>query len=503
MLLRKLMSPDGSSSMPCYDTGDTTWVLISTVLVLGMMPGLSLFEAGLLRSKNTISIMTQTVGGLILLSVLWDLFGFSLVYGEDKGGIIGNFQYSLLLNVPYDGCFPREPANKLPAAAFAMFQMMFACITPLLLTGAVAERLKVKCFFIFCVLWEILVFYPVAHWIWGGGWLDKLGALDFAGGIVIHTSAGVGAIVLALMLGRRRGFDEVHGEFPPSNMPLAATGGVLLWMGWFGFNAGSALQSGPVAVSTVVSTQIGGAVSGCVWLFLAWWKGENRTPSFVALLNGVIAGLAGITPASGYISTQSTLVVGVLLGVGSYYSLQLFKHKLRIDDALDVSSVHGVTGIIGSLSIGFACDASLSSTTENGLIYGGYRLIWVQPLAVIVTIVYSGIITYLIAKALDMIYGLRVPSDVEDHGLDLSEHKETAYHELHHPSFSQPQLQHQLSSELIDDDGSYRNVFPKRGHFDDGSHRADDGFPRAKHLDVEAGNGHVPRQHVQYPDIDE
>lgn len=408
------------------DTGDTTWVLISAVLVLGMLPALAFFEAGLLRAKNSLSLITQIMGGFITLSVMWDLFGYSLTFSSTSWGFVGNFDHVAFLNIPYDDC--NQHAPNIPSACFAIFQMMFAAITPLLMTGAFAERAKWKAFFALTVAWEILVFYPVGHWMWGGGWLERLGALDFAGGIVIHTTAGTGALVIALYMGRRRDFDKYHGEFPPSNLPLAALGATLLWMGWFGFNAGSALASGAVATSAVVSTQIGGACSGLVWIIISWFKDK---PSCVAVINGVIAGLAGVTPASGYINSQSSIILGIILGVVSYCSVHLMKHKLRVDDALDVSSVHGLTGIVGAIFIGFAAESSLNpDLTEDGLVFGGTRLIWVQLVAVAVCGAYAGVVTLMLCFVIDKTLGIKITHEEEDVGLDIVEHGEYAYHNL-------------------------------------------------------------------------
>lgn len=409
------------------DTGDTTWVLIATILVMGMLPALAFFEAGLLRSKNTLSLITQIIGGFITLTMMWDLFGYSFTFSTDSwGGFIGNpITHIGFRNVPYDDCSPH--ADKIPAACYAMFMMMFAAITPLLMTGSFAERVKWKAFFTMTVLWEILVFYPVAHWIWGGGWLSKMGVLDFAGGIVIHTTAGTSSLVVALFMGRRRDFDKYNGEFPPSNLPLAALGASLLWMGWFGFNAGSALTSGSLATSAVVSTQIGGASSALVWILLSWIKGK---PSCVAVMNGVIAGFAGVTPASGYINSQATIVLGLILGFASYGGVHLFKHKLRVDDALDVSSVHGLTGIIGSIFIGFAAETAVNSSIPNGLVFGGTHLIWVQLLAVLVAGCYASAITLALCFIIDRTIGLKIDHDEEEIGLDIVEHGEYAYHNL-------------------------------------------------------------------------
>eukprot|EP00026_Physarum_polycephalum_P007050 Phypoly_transcript_07103.p1 GENE.Phypoly_transcript_07103~~Phypoly_transcript_07103.p1 ORF type:complete len:456 (+),score=64.00 Phypoly_transcript_07103:64-1431(+) len=408
------------------DTGDTTWVLIATILVMGMLPALAFFEAGLLRSKNTLSLITQIIGGFVTLTVMWDLVGYSLTFSPVDWGFVGSpATHFLLLNVPYDDCSPY--AKNIPTACFAMFMMMFAAITPLLMTGSFAERVKWKAFIVFTVLWELLVFYPVGHWVWGKGWLYKLGARDFAGGIVIHTTAGTGAFVLAIYLGRRRDFDKYHGEFPPSNLPLAALGATLLWMGWFGFNAGSALASGAVATSAVVSTQIGGSCSALVWIILSWIRDK---PSCIAVMNGVIAGLAGITPASGYINSQSTIILGIILGIVSYYSVYLLKHKLRIDDALDVSSVHGVTGIVGSIFVGFAAEKRVNINVDDGLVFGGTHQIWAQLVAVGVAAAYGGFVTFVLAFLINKTIGLKIDHEEEERGLDIVEHGEYAYHNL-------------------------------------------------------------------------
>ncbi|EGG17683.1 ammonium transporter [Cavenderia fasciculata] len=409
------------------DTGDTTWVLLSTILVLGMMPGLAFFEAGLLRMKNTLSIITQIISGIVVLTVMWQAFGYSLTFGPSQKGIIGNLDNAFLIGVSYTDCNSHAP--NIPSAAYAMFMMMFANITPLLMTGAYAERVKYRSFILLTVFWEIIVFYPVAHWIWGGGWLQRMGVLDFAGGIVIHTSAGVGALVVALYLGRRKGFEKYGGEFPPSNIPLACLGAALLWMGWFGFNAGSALAAGSVAASAVASTQIGGSFSGIVWIILSWLKGK---PSTVAVINGVIAGLAGITPASGFINNQYSIGLGVVLGLASYFSVFLLKHKLHIDDALDVSSVHGLTGIIGAIAIGFCAEVKINPAGADGVFYGNAHLLGVQVLAVVVVGAWAAIATLAILILIDKFVGLRIDESEEEHGLDLVEHGEWSYDIIPH-----------------------------------------------------------------------
>jgi Amt family ammonium transporter len=337
-------SQDSSSSGAagaCIDGADTAWVLLSFVLVLSMFAGLALFEASLLQAKNTVSVVVQVLVGLIVLSVLWDIVGFTLVYGPTQAGVIGGLDHVFLEDVPYDSCSTFAPT--VPAAAFAMFQMLFAAISPLLMTGAFAERLRFWPALALMVCWEVIVYYPVAHWVWGGGWLStQLGVKDFAGGIVIHTTAGAGALVSALVLGPRKGFTEAGNEdpAPPSSLPMAMLGCGLLFTGWFGFNAGSALSSGVVSTSAVVSTQIGGCVSGLVWMLLSSASGvlseERNTseaarrrqgPSLMALMNGTIAGLAGITPASGFIDSQASLLLGAIIGLCTYSSVGVIKHS--------------------------------------------------------------------------------------------------------------------------------------------------------------------------------
>jgi len=409
----------------CIDAGDTAWVLVSSILVLSMMPALAFFEAGLLRSINTVSLVTQIMSGTAVLAAMWHLIGYTLVFSSTSwGGFIGNFDNVLMLGVDYNTC--TEHAPKIPAALFGFFQMMFASITPLLLTGAFAERMRFKCYFVFIILWELLIYYPVAHWIWGHGWLSKMDppAQDFAGGIVIHTTAGAASLVCAIVLGQRTGFDKYDGEFPPSNLPLAALGGALLWTSWFGFNAGSALSSGSLAVSTVVATQRAAVISGLIWLAISWVRGK---PSAVATINGIIAGLAGITPASGYVDPQMAAIIGILLGLSSYGAVYILKHKLRIDDALDVSSVHGITGVVGALAIGFFGQRSVNEDGANGLFFGemSARLLGIQTLAIVVSGLWSAFFTWVILRFLDLIMGLRLR---EEHlGLDFKDHGEDAY----------------------------------------------------------------------------
>jgi Amt family ammonium transporter len=373
------------------DSGDTAWVSICAVLVMGMIPALAVFEAGMLRAKNALSILLQVFCGLAILTIMWFLFGYAFTFGATRGGVIG-FSVDLLAfyDVSVQTC--GSHSDNIPNALFALFQMMFAVISPLLMTGAFAERLKFKPYLAFIVLWELLVYYPVGHWIWGGGWLDQMGCLDFAGGIVIHVTAGAGSLVMAFVLGRRQGFEKHHGEVTPHNLGMAVLGLTLLMIGWFGFNAGGALGSGPTAVNAIICTQLAAASSAIVWVLLGWMM--NKKPSIVTYMNGALSGLAGITPASGYVSIQSAVVIGVVLGLVSFFSLYILKHKLKVDDALDVSSVHGMTGAVGAFSIGVAANKAINPDGgENGWIYGNPSLMGVQLLGILCAGIWSAFVT--------------------------------------------------------------------------------------------------------------
>lgn len=403
------------------DTGDTAWMLIASSLVLLMIPALGLFEAGLLRKKNTVSIFMQIFFGMALLSVMWFTFGFSLSFGPDTGGLVGNLDWAFLKGVPFDDSLHYAPT--IPGVLFAKFQMMFAVITPLLLTGAIAERMKFSAFIIFIVAWSALIYYPLVHWMWGGGWLGAFGVFDFAGGIVIHTSAGMGALAAALVLGKRKNYGP--SIMIPHSIPIAVLGSSLLWLGWFGFNAGSALASGGVAGNTVIVTHMASAISALIWVGLSWLR--TGKPSVIAAINGAIAGLAGITPASGYVSVEHAFVIGIAIGIASYMGVIFFKDRLKIDDALDVSSVHGVAGIIGAIAIGIFASSVINPHGPDGLLLGNPNQILLQALGVGVagTLGFGG--TYIIMKAIDVLIGVRVSPKTEEAGLDIEEHAERAY----------------------------------------------------------------------------
>jgi ammonium transporter, Amt family len=403
------------------DSGDTSWMLISTGLVMLMTPALGFFEAGLIRSKNALSVLVQTFSGIAILSTLWFVFGFTLVFAPSQGGIIGGLDWVFFKDVPINDSL--DYAGTIPGVTFASFQMMFAVITPLLITGAFAERMKWSSFFIFIIAWSVLVYYPLAHWIWGRGWLADLGVFDFAGGIVIHTSAGLASIAAALVLGRRRNFGP--DIMVPHNIPLAVLGASLLWIGWFGFNAGSALASGSLAANTLLVTQIASVTSALVWLFLSWRR--SGKPSTTAVINGAISGLAGVTPASGFITAQSSFFLGIVLGFASYFGILLIKERFKIDDALDVSSVHGITGIVGSIAIGLVATTIINPNGPDGLLYGNSLQLAIQALGVAVAAALAFVVTILIMKVIDATIGLKVKEEEEEIGLDITQHAERAY----------------------------------------------------------------------------
>jgi ammonium transporter, Amt family len=405
------------------DTGDTAWMLVASSLVLLMIPALGLFEAGLLRKKNTVSIFMQIFFGLALLSVMWFVFGFSLTFGPDTAGLVGNLDWTFLKGVPVDSSLKYAPT--IPGVLYAKFEMMFAVITPLLLTGAIAERMKFSAFVLFITAWSFLIYYPLVHWIWGGGWLGKLGVVDFAGGIVIHTSAGMGALSAAIVLGRRRNYGP--SIMVPHSIPIAVLGSSLLWLGWFGFNAGSALAAGGVAGNTLINTHMASSVSALIWVGLSWMR--TNKPSVVAAINGAIAGLAGITPASGYVSVEHAFVIGVAIGIASYLGVIFLKERLRIDDALDVSSVHGIAGIIGSLAIGIFASTLVNPTGPNGLLFGHPQQLLIQAIGVGVAGLMGFGGTFGIMKIIDILIGVRVSAETEEKGLDIEEHAESAYND--------------------------------------------------------------------------
>jgi len=405
------------------NTGDTAWLLISTALVMLMTPALAFFYGGLVRKKNVLSTIMHSFFILALISVMWVLWGYTLAFGPDAGGlgIIGNLDWFGLNGVGLEPS--KDYGTTVPHQLFMAFQMMFAVITPALITGAFAERKRFKAFVIFTILWSTLVYSPLAHWVWStNGWLFKLGALDFAGGTVVHISSGTAALICALVLGKRLGFGEENME--AHDVPMVVLGAGLLWFGWFGFNAGSALASNGLAVSAFVVTHIAAAMGALTWTTLSWIR--QGQPSLLGAAAGAVAGLVGITPASGYVNTSGALVIG--FGAGALcYGAVLLKNKLGFDDALDVWAVHGVGGMWGAIATGLFATKAVNAAGADGVFYGGYDLIWKQLIAVVVAVGYSGIVTFILLKVINAVVGLRVGNKQEALGLDVSQHGEKAY----------------------------------------------------------------------------
>lgn len=411
---------------PAYADGlnqaNTAWVLTSTALVLFMtIPGLSLFYGGLVRSKNVLSVLMQCFAITCLVSLLWlaGVYSFVFADGGTWQGLIGG---SSKVFLPEMGTL--NLIGDIPEPVYFMFQMTFAIITPALIVGGFAERMKFSAMLWFSALWLIVVYMPICHWIWGGGWLATLGAKDFAGGIVIHVNAGVAALVAALVLGRRRGFPSV--AMPPHNMTMVVTGAGMLWFGWFGFNGGSALTADGKAGMAIAVTHIAAAAGALTWMTVEWLRFSK--PSVLGIVTGMVAGLGTITPASGYVGPFGGLVIGITAGAVCFYATQYIKRVLKIDDSLDVFPVHGVGGCVGSILTGVFAAERFGGLGLNGVSMGDQVL--VQLLAVLVTATWSGIFSYLLLKLINNFIGLRVSEDEEVQGLDIALHEETGYHNL-------------------------------------------------------------------------
>jgi Amt family ammonium transporter len=403
------------------NTGDTAWLLVSAALVMIMTPGLALFYGGMVRRKNILGTIMQSFIIIGLISVEWILVGYSFAFGPDRGGVIGDLSWFALNGV---GLTPfKEYAATVPHQAFMIYQMMFAVITPALITGAFAERFKFSTFLVFTLLWALLVYNPVAHWVWGiGGWIKNLGALDFAGGTVVHITSGVSALAAALVVGKRKGFGI--DNMAPHNLPMTVLGAAILWFGWFGFNAGSALAAGDLSTSAFVATHTAAATATLSWVFTEWI--HRGKPTVLGAASGCVAGLVAITPASGFVQPMGGLVIGLLAGVACYGAVML-KGKLGYDDSLDVVGVHCVGGTLGALATGLFATTAVNAAGADGLFYGNPKLLAVQALAVAATLVYSFGVSFLLLKFLDKAMGLRVEKEDEVMGLDLSMHGEAGY----------------------------------------------------------------------------
>lgn len=403
------------------DTGDTAWVLISAALVMLMTPGLALFYGGMVRRKNVLGTIMQSFIALGVITILWVLYGYSLSFGPDKWHIIGSLDWVGLRGV---GLEPNpDYAATVPHQAFMIFQMMFAVITPALITGAFAERFKFKTYLVFLVLWATLVYFPLAHWVWGvGGWIRNLGALDFAGGLVVHISSGVSALAAAIIVGKRKG----HNIEPmaPHNLTMTLMGAALLWFGWFGFNGGSAVASGSLATSAFVVTHLATAAAALSWMTAEWiYRGKATV---LGAASGAVAGLVAITPASGFVGPMPALIIGLVAGTLCYMAVNL-KTKLGYDDSLDAVGVHGVGGTWGAIATGLFASKAINSAGNNGLFFGNSSLLWSQLISIGAAWVYSFVLTLVILKALDWTMGLRVSDEEEYDGLDLSQHGESGY----------------------------------------------------------------------------
>jgi Amt family ammonium transporter len=400
---------------------DTVWILISSALVMLMTPGVALFYGGMVRRKNLLSTMMMSFACLGLVSMLWVLYSYSLSFGSDHGGVIGGFDFLGLMNV---GQQPSAVyATTVPHLGFMIFQAMFAIITVALISGAVVERIKFGALLAFSTLWLTVVYSPVAHWVWGsGGWLAKLGVLDFAGGSVVHINAGVSALALVLLLGRRRGFPQEAME--PNNIPLVVLGAGLLWFGWFGFNAGSALTAGGLATSAFVTTNTAAAAAAFTWMIISWLY---RRPTILGTVTGAVAGLATITPAAGYVSPLAAIPIGIAAAIVCYYVMLFFKTKLGFDDSLDVFAVHGIGGMLGMLFVGVFASLAVNSAGADGLIAGNVTQLWKQLVGIVTVGAYSFTVTWLLGKFVDKTIGLRVGQVEETLGLDISQHGERAY----------------------------------------------------------------------------
>jgi len=396
-------------------------MIISTALVMLMTPGLAFFYGGLVRRKNVLSIMMQCFMLIGVISIQWVLFGYSLAFGPDHGGVIGGLSFAGLNGV---GLEPNaDYAATIPHQLFMIFQMMFAVITPALIIGAFAERMKFSAFLLFSVLWATIVYDPMAHWVWGvGGILRQLGALDFAGGTVVHINAGMAALAAALVLGKRKGYPDIS---PPHSLPFAILGAALLWFGWFGFNSGSALSSGALAVSAFSATHLAAAAAAVSWAVLEWVI--RRRPTALGMISGAVAGLVAVTPASGYVTPLGAMGIGALAGLVCYVAVVVVKGKLGYDDSLDAFGVHGVGGMLGALATGFWATKMVNPAGGDGVFHGGGKLLLFQFLALLACAAYSFILSYGLLKLVDKLVGLRVSEDNENIGLDLTQHSESAY----------------------------------------------------------------------------
>jgi ammonium transporter, Amt family len=414
LLLLMILLIDSAAAQDSEINGaDNAWVMISAALVLIMIPGVGLFYGGMVRKKNAISTIIFSFAIMGIISLQWILYGYTLAFGQDVGGLIGNLQYLGLNGVGMDA----KEGLHIPALTFMIFQAMFAIITVSLITGSYVERIKFSSFLVFSLAWATLVYDPIAHWVWGGGWLQQMGALDFAGGIVVHISAGVSALAIATVIGARRGFGTDPME--PHNIPTTVIGAALLWFGWFGFNAGSALAANGIAANAFVTTNTAAAAAATTWMLLSW---RHRAPSALGIVTGAVAGLAAITPAAGFVTPLAAIPIGIMAAFVSYYAILFIRGGKKVDDSLDVLACHGIGSTWGVFATGI-----FASIGAVGLLAGNPSQVGIQSMAIATTWIYSFAMTYVIAKVIDAFMGLRVNDEEEAVGLDLSQHGEGAY----------------------------------------------------------------------------
>jgi Amt family ammonium transporter len=403
------------------NAGDTAFVLVSAALVMLMTPGLALFYGGMVRGKNVLGTIMQSFIILGIITLEWVLWGYSMAFGPDYGGLIGGLDWIGLKGV---GMEPSQNyGNTIPHLAFMIFQCMFAVITPALITGAFAERMKFSAFLLFTLLWATLVYNPLAHWVWGsGGWMAKMGALDFAGGTVVHISSGLSALAAALLVGRRLGYGST--AYIPHNLPMTITGAALLWFGWFGFNAGSALAANGLAANAFVVTHVASAVAALSWLLMEYL--HRGKPTTLGAASGAVAGLVAITPGSGFVGPMSAVLIGALAGIICYGGVML-KGRMGYDDSLDVVGIHGLGGTWGAIATGLFASKAINAAGANGLFYGNPGQLLVQIICVLATMVFAFVMTVIILKVVALVLGIRVDYDQEEKGLDISLHNEKGY----------------------------------------------------------------------------
>ena len=411
------------------DTGNTAWMIVATILVLLMtIPGIALFYGGLVRQKNVLSIVMQSLLIVAAVSIIWVAFGYSFVFGTSLaesgsplGAIIGGFNKVFLHSITLDTL----TAGQIPELLFVLFQCMFAIITPALILGSFAERVKFSGFLLFTVLWSVLVYIPMAHWVWGGGFLQEMGAIDFAGGTVVHINAGISALVMALMVGRRSDYKAGH-PMTPHNVTFVFMGTAFLWLGWFGFNAGSGLCADGLAANAFLVTHLATCVAALTWMAIDWIM--NKKPTTVGACTGAVAGLVAITPAAGTVDILGAICIGLISSLVCFYMVAVVKPKLGYDDTLDAFGVHGIGGIVGSILTGvFATQFISGEGGVEGALYGDWHQLWIQVLATFISIAFSAVMTFILFKITDKLVGIRVDKRVEEEGLDIYEHGESAY----------------------------------------------------------------------------